>query len=567
MNPVKKLQKYNDIIIYGEGKIGRRTLEALSSDHILCKPDNQNKHYNQRKRRNQTNLSISPNKQVVCFAKSDAHFKPYTINGIPVKSIYDLKKYYKKALFLLAVGDSYMPELLSVVKALKIQHYIDAKRIYADSYRKNNFILYMRKLRNIVYLQLQSKKYLPIISAGTIILQRFRYSWLSPARRRTNKTESLSTHLATVRQQNHKTLTATHITYCLAQNAGDTALSWCVRKFLHLRRWNIINVTQPVDQQMIHTINQSDLLIIGGGGLFLPDTNANSASGWQWAIRNSQIEKITCPVVLFSVGYNYFHGQEATERFRSSLNCIIEKASFVGLRNMGSVSAVKSLVKPELKDKITYQPCPTTLIRKIYRVHPKKHTKIVVFNVAFDRESRRYGSRQAIILTQIAKAAVWIMQKGYDIIYAAHCDDDLKFLHYLDRAHVTYKVRNLTQSLPYEIIRFYRKAEVVIGMRGHAQMIPFGLGVKIISLGTHSKMRWFLEDVRLEQCFVDLNTDCSTIASRIIHIFTNIAILYAKEMERHLKVEQDRLWKISCGNRKSILECIPADESHTKYYF
>ena len=34
-----------------------------------------------------------------------------------------------------------------------------------------------------------------------------------------------------------------------------------------------------------------------------------------------------------------------------------------------------------------------------------------------------------------------------------------------------------------------------IGMRGHAGMIPFGVGTPIISLVSHPKLRYFLEDI------------------------------------------------------------------------
>ena len=93
-------------------------------------------------------------------------------------------------------------------------------------------------------------------------------------------------------------------------------------------------------------------------------------------------------------------------------------------------------------------------------------------------------------------------------------------------------------------------------MRGHAQMIPFGVGVKIISLGTHDKMRWFLQDINLEECYINLNEECSKIGNRIVDIFTDIVIMYAKEMDTKLKREQERLWEISCKNKKEILHLV-----------
>ena len=40
-----------------------------------------------------------------------------------------------------------------------------------------------------------------------------------------------------------------------------------------------------------------------------------------------------------------------------------------------------------------------------------------------------------------------------------------------------------------------RDASLVIGMRGHATMVPFCLGTPVLSIVSHPKMRYFLEDI------------------------------------------------------------------------
>lgn len=493
---IEKVLKFNDIIIYGEGVVGKQTLEAL--------------------------MKLGIDERVRYFTKSEKHFKPYNVNGIPVKSIYDLKRHYKSAFFLLSVSDKYISEITQTARKLGIRNYMDARKIYLDSYKKNTFSLRARALRNELYEKAERKN-------GTF---------------------------------GREKISATHITYCLARNAGDTMLSWCVRRFLNFDKWNIKNVQAVVDDVLLSEINGSDLIVIGGGGLFLPDTNANQISGWQWAAGKEQIEGIHAPIAIFAVGYNYFKGQTNTDLFISSLNQIVRKAGFVGLRNRGSVRAIRELVEDDLKEKIIYQPCATTLIRRLCKVQAKKNTKRVALNAAFDRSDRRYGREKEAILRQIARAASSIERMGYQIIYTAHSDDDLEFLPYMDRENVHYKIKNLCQSLPHEVISFYRNIEVTIGMRGHAQMIPFGVGGKIISLGTHDKMRWFLEDVHLADCYVDLAVQTDTISSRILHIFKNIVIKDPAGMDRRLKTQQERLWRISCRNRKKIIALAKGASDH-----
>lgn len=351
---------------------------------------------------------------------------------------------------------------------------------------------------------------------------------------------------------------ATHITYPLVGNAGDTYLSWCVREYLGFGSWNVIKVSDEVTQETIDTINASDVLVIGGGGLFLPDSNENSISGWQWAISNDMLDKITVPIVVYSVGYNYFPGQKPSELFIDSLNHLVRKAAFVGLRNIGSMENVSALLENDLKDKIVYQPCITTIMDKVV---DDRHSDIkdiqesigkqIALNLAFDRTERRFGESKEQILESIAAAMKALEGEGNEIIYVAHCDRDMDFLEYLDKANVKYTQKNLTRLLPDDIISFYTdRVDMVVGMRGHAQMIPYGLGKKIISLVSHDKMKWFLEDTGLTECSVDLRQKPEGITEKIIDTVHYVA--KSDEIEHRLIESKERLFEISEQNKSVI---------------
>lgn len=485
---------FESVIIYGAGEIGKRTLQFLGD------------------------LKIE--NRVKYFVKSEKEFKPYFINGIEVKPVYEVQDFYKNTIFLLAVSDKYATEIREIVKNLKIKNYMDARKLYAESYKKSELALKMRKLRNVIYKNLEKK-----------------------------------TH-----SKNRKEIYATHITYCVAQNAGDTYLSWCVRKYLAFHKWNIIDIREKVTLDLINQINQTDVLVIGGGGLFLPDTNKNKISGWQWAISEELLEKIHIPIIIYSVGYNYFIGQKNTELFIHSLNAITRKAIFIGLRNYGSIEAVKGLLNEDLRDKICYQPCTTVLAKQFVpteKCFKTKKKRIIAVNMAFDRSESRFGLCKENILTSVAKAISEISKKGFHIVYVAHCDADLQFLLYLDREQVKYKVKNFTQCLPKQIYSFYQKTECTIGMRGHAQMIPYGLGRKIITLGTHNKMKWFLEDVNMEECYVNLRENTNEICSNILEVFAKI--IDSADIEWKQKEMSKKLLEISEKNRLDIYKAIHAE--------
>lgn len=458
--------------------------------------------------------------RVICFTKSDRNFIPYMVDKIPVYSIYDLSEEYENTLFLIAVSQPYYVEIEKLAKKLNVCHILDSRKFTLESFPKNKMESLIRSAKKKVYI----RKECGIFRHGTSCV-------------------------------------ISHVTYPYDINAGDTYLSWCIRKYFGVKAWNIITITDPVTNDIIHKINQTDLLIIGGGGLFLPDTNKNTNSGWIWSISQELLSQIDVPIVLYAVGYNYFPGQEPSELFIRSVNNLVQKADFIGMRSNGSVRALQKILKPELREKVKFQPCTTTIYDKMICANMNAKTKIVAVNMAFDRVERRLGNQKEYILAQVAQAIKQIENGGYKIVYVAHCDNDLEFLEYLDRANVDYKKINLTVAFPREILKFWNGVECSIGMRSHAQMIPFGLGKKIISLGSHEKIKWFMEDIDMMECYIDLNADAKTIEERIVNTFRQIMIDKPEYIEKKIIKNQDELWNISQVNKKKIMDLV--DHRHT----
>ncbi len=347
-----------------------------------------------------------------------------------------------------------------------------------------------------------------------------------------------------------------HVTCYSAGNAGDTALSECVRRtfnsiYAHVS-WNLISVHRPVKTGTVNKINKTNLLVIGGGGLFLPDTNANPISGWQWACGKEQLEQIKVPIIIYSVGYNYFRGQEPDELFIANLNALTERSVFFGIRNNGSIEAIRALLRPELKNKLCYQPCTTTVIRYLLpQLPPKEKTGKVAFNFAFDREERRFGESRDEILKQLVQSMYAIRDKGYEIYIVAHCPADLMVMQYI-KNHSHIHVVNASCWELKRLVLFYNEIDVVLGMRGHAQMIPFGVNCQIISLGTHEKMKWFLKDIDAMDWYIDLNEEIENIAGRIVRTFEIVHEKECARTDKRLHEAQDMLWRITCENMQQI---------------
>ena len=351
----------------------------------------------------------------------------------------------------------------------------------------------------------------------------------------------------------------THVTYYAVGNAGDTVLSQCVRRMFETSfstKWHLVSVSDDVYPSSVSKMNSTKAVIIGGGGLFLPDTNANSISGWQWAISKDCLNNIRVPIIGYSIGYNFFPGQKNSQLFVENLQAFCEKAKFIGLRNHGSVAAVKALLPQSLQEKIVYQPCTTTLIRKLYSIPEKKQTKRVAINMAFDRENIRFGENKKIILDQIALFAKALERKGYQVILVYHMQNDKKILPYMENRKVKCEQCDLSFTFPKGVFDFYNSVDLVVGMRGHAQMIPFGLNCEIISLGTHDKMRWFLEDINATDWYVNLREESSNLCEYLVNRFENIHEHDRDRTHSRLIREQQRLWNVSKENMMCIKKII-----------
>lgn len=336
-------------------------------------------------------------------------------------------------------------------------------------------------------------------------------------------------------------------------NGGDTllfpAVRWLWQKHLAPTDFTLSPLRGKVTQETIDEINKHDALIIGGGGLFLSDTNSNNLSGWQWACSTELLEKIKVPIILFAVGYNQFRGQsEFNSVFTKNLCKLIEKSAFVGLRNYGSIEAIKEYLPESLHHKLTFQPCPTTLLSRFYRGIPptiKNEEKIVSVNIAFDRHHLRFGHREDEILWNIADSLLLLQEQGWKPVLFNHSRSD-------NDAYLWFKARGLNinetalfYKSPQTVVEEYSKVSLALGMRGHAQMIPFGVNCPIISLISHNKLKYFLDDIGHPEWGIEFtNKDIeSDLTARINYFIDN-----REEINLQLMQAQEKLWKITQSN-------------------
>ncbi|MEU2424609.1 glycosyltransferase [Streptomyces sp. NPDC007851] len=339
-------------------------------------------------------------------------------------------------------------------------------------------------------------------------------------------------------------------------NAGDKLLPETVRLGFGpdttSRRWHSVHAHRYFDKAAVERVNARRGLVIGGGGLFIPDTMPNGNSAWQWNVPDEHLRAIDVPIMVYAVGFNAFDGQSyRAKRFNESLRLLVEKSAFFGLRNHGSIAKVRGMLPPELHDKVVFQPCPTTVMRQLVAgwTDPAYREDTVLLNAAYDRAGLRFGHDYGHFLAEMAEAVRKI--GGHtEVKCVAHSLDDEKIAFDLRREHgISLPVIPMYDFSNDEIRATYARTRLVIGMRGHAGMIPFGVGTPIVSLISHPKMAYFLNDIERPEWGVSVHErDLGEIlAERAIGILDNHSRTVADVHDR-----QQQLWKVTEENRATI---------------
>jgi polysaccharide pyruvyl transferase WcaK-like protein len=348
-----------------------------------------------------------------------------------------------------------------------------------------------------------------------------------------------------------------HVSAFSYGNAGDILLPIVLRDLWHSILPDIHWITQPVypvvDESILSTINVSQGVVIGGGGLFLKDTNPNTVSGWQWPCSVEMLDKIRVPVVLFAVGYNRFRGQDDfAQVFAENIRAFAEKSVYIGLRNHGSLNSLKTYIPENLHHKLVFQPCMTTFLNQLYPdvADYKAKEDFFVLNSAFDRAHLRFGQNIGQILGDIAFVCKEI-SKHLPLKFYSHMQSDQAILPFLQAYGIKYELVDLQAVHPRQIVIEYARPKLVLGMRGHAQMIPFGCNTPILSIISHNKMQWFLDDIEQPLWGADVLSDDfrQELLARAISILDN----FESTME-FISKKNKHLYNISLYNTKIALD-------------
>lgn len=286
----------------------------------------------------------------------------------------------------------------------------------------------------------------------------------------------------------------------------------------------------------INKLNSFDYILVGGGGLILPDSAANLNSAWQWNITNAALDKINVPIYVLSIGYNLFFGQNMTmntrennksnpkllDIFKSSITRLINKANIFSLRHKDDCEKLISIIGEEYRSKISYEKCATVwYVNKYWKniIDNTNKEKYLAIEIKDDREWRRYYKiGKSNFYNELKKVVLHCKKNNIKILYLSH-DGSKNFYKYLKSKGLQIPYLDNTSGNEKKILENYSKIHTILCSAGHSQMISDGCGIKILSLVTHPKIRNYCDDIENTN-FIDVNnlTNSDEVFNRIVSL-------------------------------------------------
>jgi hypothetical protein len=275
-------------------------------------------------------------------------------------------------------------------------------------------------------------------------------------------------------------------------------------------QWKNFDVRKTVTQSDVDYFNTFDYLVIGGGGLFLPDTNPNKVSCWQWGCSENFYSKIEAGIYIIAVGWNHFYGQDITmpsrnsilttdmsrhNIFRKNISSLLENSAYFTMRHNGDCEKLKQIVEQEHHKKINFEFCPViNYIKDKYASGFKSGGIYHAFEIKDDRPQRRYlGTTIQKVYQELLVYIRYLLEKGEKIAVMSH-DGSRSFAGFLKGNGVPFVLLNNTVANEQKIIENYSQVKKLYCTAGHSQMTAYALGLPFHSLIGHDKLEYFLKD-------------------------------------------------------------------------
>lgn len=315
------------------------------------------------------------------------------------------------------------------------------------------------------------------------------------------------------------------------------------------RSWN----KRKFDESFANMANEYDLLVFGGGGFFELKWDY-SATGTTIDLSTEILNRIKRPILFNCIGTSVAKGasDQAIEKFDKFLTNVIERNDFVTVRNDGSYELLNRIYKNKYSDSIMKVPDGGFFCSPTEHEQPlivPGYTNICI-NIAGDMPEIRFPggeklNREEFIL-EIAEFCNQILDQNQNIrlIFVPHIASDLKVISEVMGCISDWNLRlRVSCAGCYNgeatdgLMNFdlYRQSDLVLGMRYHANVVPIGMGIPTIMLGTYAPHLALCHDLDIDSRCVLANE--KGFANKLLHTVEDVLSrkVRVKEENTHIK--------------------------------
>ncbi|GHU73788.1 hypothetical protein FACS189413_18420 [Bacteroidia bacterium] len=336
---------------------------------------------------------------------------------------------------------------------------------------------------------------------------------------------------------------------------------------IEIRQFYKIQNKRKFDQSFVDEVNQSDLLIIGGGNYFELWLEV-SVTGTTIDITNEIFAKIKIPVVFYGLGIDPEKGysNHTLAKFKHFLDFLFTRKNvLVSVRNDGSWDDCKKLLGTKYAEQIYKIPDGGFYVGIQTSFHPEiVNGQINIgLNIAGDMMNVRFPQVNEFIsaddyiekLSEVIE--ICVVKWNANFVLLPHIYKDYEAISQLLSQLKDVTLRNNIAVAPYihglgqekYFFDLYKQFSLVMGNRFHTNVCGIGLGIPTIGLSNYPKITKLYKELDLLDRVIDVrknNFDTILInciedslneQDNILALYTTIRNNLRKDTEKfHLKI-------------------------------
>lgn len=274
------------------------------------------------------------------------------------------------------------------------------------------------------------------------------------------------------------------------------------------------------NRDFVSLANRHDMVIFGGGNFF--DIGIEpSHTGTTIDMSTDILKSIKVPAIFYGMGCDYDPHRGAPQhlvmKFKRFIDTALEMDNcIVSVRNDGAMRTIQKYLGQEYSDKVYRIPDGGFFARPNGYYHPELPNgdkPVIAVNLAKDMKDRRWQMTEpgSISYDIFTKRVCGVISeklhkfKNMHVVFVPHIYSDLEAISDVITRMEDPLRRNRVTVAPYiqgntgidYIMDLYRRCNLVIGTRFHANVCPIGLGVPTLGLISYPQIEGLYRELGL----------------------------------------------------------------------